>query len=76
MGLRQMTSLTLRLAAAIELALVCAEGVMPGADSVLPLGGNDLSQIGAVFGISYVLVELTGIVADLIRRVFTRLCGD
>lgn len=70
-----MTLITLRLAGMIELTLVCVEGLVPGTDTILPLGGNHLSQVGAVFGISFVLTELIDITVDFIRRMLDRLRG-
>jgi hypothetical protein len=47
-----------RFASAIELALICAEGLVPGSGDILPLGGNHLAQVGVVFGVSFILTEV------------------
>lgn len=67
-GSRPMSIMLLRLAGAIELALICVEGLVPGSDVILPLGGNHLSQVGVVFGFSFVLTELADVTAHAIRQ--------
>jgi hypothetical protein len=62
-----------RLAGALEVALVCFESLSPVFQGVLPLCGNHIAQLGAVFGISFAVSEFCEIVAIPFRRYVTRL---
>tara|TARA_R110000765_G_C18663136_1_gene577086 strand:+ start:202 stop:387 length:186 start_codon:yes stop_codon:yes gene_type:complete len=48
----------MRLAAAFLMGLPVAEYLIPGARSVLPLGGDYMTQTAIVFILAYVLYEL------------------
>jgi hypothetical protein len=57
---------SIRIAAAMELALVIAEGVIPASThGVLPLGGSHLAQLGTALGLAFVIAE---ILEGLLRR--------
>jgi hypothetical protein len=66
-----------QVAGAIELGLVIAEGLgfsMFGAS--LPVGGGHLAQIGVVFGVSFVALELGAIIyiaVDTVRPYLMRI---
>jgi branched-subunit amino acid ABC-type transport system permease component len=70
-----MSMMLLRFAGALELALVCAEGVVPGSGAILPLGGSPLSQVGVVFGVSFVFTELVEILINAIQQAVEWLRG-
>jgi hypothetical protein len=65
--------LLLRLAGATELLLVCAEGLVPGGHTLLPLGGNHLAQIGVVFGLTFALKEMCEAVVFVAKLAVRRL---
>jgi hypothetical protein len=48
----------IRFTLAIEILLVCFEGVIPGAARYLPLGGSHLSQLGLILGLGIAASEL------------------
>lgn len=58
-----------RVAAATEIALVCAEQLFPGTHGFLPLGGNPITQLGLLLGPSFVVDEL----CEAVSYAFTRL---
>jgi len=58
--------------AAIELLLVMLEGLLPRAAKMLPLGGSHLAQIGVLFGLAWVAVEL---ISGVQRAIITPFSG-
>ena len=55
------------LALAIDLLLVCAEGVFVPQSQLLPLGGSNLAQLGFVLGLAIGLTEFVSILMRLMR---------
>lgn len=49
---------TFRLALALDLLAIASEQIVPGAHAVLPLGGSELSQVGAALTCAAAVVEL------------------
>jgi hypothetical protein len=47
-----MLAAIIQIALALEILLVCAEGVIPGANRYLPLGHSPLAQIGLALGLA------------------------
>ena len=52
-----MIGLFVKLALALEILLVCIEGVFMPSHAFLPLGGTHLAQLGLVLGLAVVIVE-------------------
>jgi hypothetical protein len=47
-----------RIALALEILLVCGEGVVPASHNFLPLGGSHLTQLGLVLGLAVMVVDI------------------
>jgi hypothetical protein len=60
-----------RVALALDLILICMEGVWPPSRGLLPLGGSHLSQIGLIMAFVFVAAELIAC-ASLVRRAAAR----
>jgi hypothetical protein len=54
----------LRIALAIELALSGLPCLWPSLNGILPLGGNDMAQLGIVFCVCFVFHEVRDMKAD------------
>ena len=48
----------IRVTLALDILLICSEGVAPNLTRLLPLGGNHLSQLGVCLGLAVAAVEL------------------
>lgn len=55
-----------RLMLTFDLCLVCAEGLIPRAHGVLPIGGSHIVQAGAALIVAFVVYEI----ADICRKVY------
>lgn len=53
-----MLSAVVRIALALEILLVCIEGVLPYSHDYLPLGSSHLAQLGLVLGLAVMIVEI------------------
>ncbi len=53
-----MLSAVVRIALALEILLVCTEGVLPPAHHYLPFGGSHFAQLGLVLGLAITFVDL------------------
>ena len=53
-----MLSAVVRIALALEILLVCIEGVVPSSHTYLPLGNSHLAQLGLVLGLAITIVDI------------------
>ena len=53
-----MLAAVVRIALALEILLVCGEGVVPPSHGYLPLGGSHLAQLGLVLGLAITIVDI------------------
>jgi len=53
-----MLTAVVRIALALEILLVCIEGVVPTTSSYLPLGGSHLAQLGLVLSLAITVVDI------------------
>jgi hypothetical protein len=58
-----------RIASALEVALVCCEGVFPESQGILQIAGNHIAQLGAVFGASFAIGELRPLLDPVVETV-------
>ena len=56
----------IRFMLALDLCLVCAEDLIPGAHGVLPIGGSHIVQVGTALIMAFVIYEI----ADACGKVF------
>jgi hypothetical protein len=53
-----MPTAVVRVALALEILLICIEGVLPANHGSLPLGNSHLAQLGLVLGLAVVIAEI------------------
>ena len=62
-----MLTAVVRIALALEILLVCLEGIFPVTHSILPLGHSSLAQLGLVLGLAVIIVEIWEAVSELFK---------